>query len=48
MKDREEAEGGRLRLRLLGAVRGKPRNSVRKSDLRWPNEGGGVGGSKLA
>ena len=47
MKDRGEAKGGRLRLRLLGAVRGKPRNGMRKSALTCPNEGGRVGGSKV-
>lgn len=30
MKDRGEAKGGRLKLRVLGAVREKPRNNMRK------------------
>lgn len=30
MKDRVEAKGGRLKLRVLGAVREKARNNMRK------------------
>lgn len=36
------SKGGKLRLKLLGAVRGKPTNGMRKSALTCQDKGGRV------